>query len=428
MAHPRSDAVFVRVVGWWIRVMNILIGGNAYGYGNIGDDAVLAGIVAALDAVQPGCELTIESCRGGELEFVGRPHRGIRAGDWTAFAAALEACDVFVVGGGTMIGDELSLAYPLIHGAQRVASAAMLGKRTVFWCCGANRVSSETGQRITHGLIKASAWMSFRDAASADLCRSYRQGAFADIRAYSDPAYLVKPQASARTDVVMRRLRRHGKTIGINLLNEVWGGQPGYKQAVAAACNRVCDQTGAVPVFFANEVRPGAFYDLMANLEATRWLECPYEILYPEYYTPQEMLEIIAGFSAVFSMRMHPLIFASSVGVPFDGISRADKMDNFFGRFGRRSCCRINDVKADIVFEAMIRLLREPRGILPQVALFRAEALQCAKDFFDKVGVMQGCVRCPLEILRYAPCGSKMRKLACYLSCGSEGVKELLRR
>ena len=62
--------------------------------------------------------------------------------------------------------------------------------------------------------------MSFRDAASADLCRSFQQGPLEKICAYADPAYLVEPQASARTEAVMRRLHRHDKTIGINLLNE----------------------------------------------------------------------------------------------------------------------------------------------------------------------------------------------------------------
>ena len=86
----------------------------------------------------------------------------------------------------------------------------------------------------------------------------------------------------------------------------------------------------------------------------------------------------------------------------------------------------MNDVGADVVFEAMIRMLREPRAILPQVALFRAEALDCAKDFFRRIGETSGCERCPLEILRYAPCESKTRKLACYLSYGVEGIKEII--
>ena len=406
--------------------MNVLIGGNAYGFGNIGDDAVLAGIVAAIHAVQPDSEICIESRQGGALAFIGRPHRGIRAGDWTAFGDALEACDVFVVGGGTMIGDDLSLAFPLIHVAQRVASAAMRGKRVVFWGCGANPVTSDVGRRIAGGLVKASALMSFRDVDSADLCRSFRQGPSDCIRAYADPAYLVEPQASARTDAVMRRLHRHGKTIGINLLNEAWADQSGYKHAVAEACNRVYDQAGAVPVFFANEIRPGLYFDSMANFEATRWLECPYEMLYPEYYTPQEMIEIVSGFSAVFSMRMHPLIFASIAGVPFDGISRVEKMDHFFGRFGRRSCCRMDDVNADVVFEAMMRLLDAPKTVLPQVPGFREEALACAEDFFSRIDEAPGCARCPLEILRYAPCGSKMHKLFCYLSYGIDGIQEIV--
>ena len=406
--------------------MKILIGGNAYGFGNIGDDAVLAGIVAAIDAERPDSELCIESHSGEPLAFAGRPHRGIPAGDWRAFGEALEWCDVFVVGGGTIIGDDLKLAFPLIHVAQRVASAAIFGKRIVFWGCGANPVSSDVGRRITRGFVKAAAFMSFRDVASADLCRNFGLVSADRLSVFADPAFLVEPQSTVRTEAVMRRLRRHDKTIGINLLNESWAGQSGYKHAVADACNRIYAQTGAVPVFFSNEIRPGAYFDGVANFETTRWLECPYEMVYPEYYSPQEMIEIVSGFSSVFSMRMHPLIFASIAGVPFDGISRVEKMDHFFGRFGRRSCCRMDDVNADVVFEAMMRLLDAPKTVLPQVPGFREEALACAEDFFSRIDEAPGCARCPLEILRYAPCGSKMHKLFCYLSYGIDGIQEIV--
>ncbi len=407
--------------------MKIFIGGNTYGYGNIGDDAVLCGIVASMDAIEPNTELCIESQQGGTLDFIKRPHQGVCAGDWTAFETALKWCDVFVVGGGTTIGDELSIKFPLIHVAQRVASAVLFSKKVVFWGNGANQLSGAKATRIASGLVNAASLICCRDSSSAEVCESLAEQMQKDkIRYYADPAYLVTPQVTDRTVIIRRRLANYDRAYGVNIVNEVWAAKSGYKRAVAEACNRVYAETGAVPIFFENEIRPGGYFDLMANLETTKWLDCPLEILYPEYYTPQEMMEIVSGFSAVFSMRMHPLIFASCVGVPFDGISRVDKTDNFFEQFGRQSCCQINNVSVDAVYNSIMRMLEAPQTVLPQIAILREAALDCAKDFFNRIEAAPSCQRCPLEILRYAPCGSKMRKLFCYLSYGIDGIKEMV--
>jgi hypothetical protein len=73
-----------------------------------------------------------------------------------------------------------------------------------------------------------------------------------------------------------------------------------------------------------------------------------------------------------------------------------------------------------------MRMLELPKTVLPQVTVLRKAALDCAKDFFNRIEDAPSCQRCPLEILRYAPCGSKMQKLFCYLSYGIDGIKEMI--
>lgn len=406
--------------------MRLLIGGNTYGFGNIGDDAALAGIVKALDAVKPDIELWIESRHGNQLPFIERPHNGIRAGDWKAFKRALGRVDAFIVGGGTTIGEELSLEFPLVHVARRVSLAAQKGCPVLMLGGGANRIRSEKSRRIAGGIIKASTFVASRDPASAAECRSLGDTTGTRVQDYADPAFLLEPQVTERIEKEIGRLKRHGMTIGINMVNEAWAENYSYKTDVAEACNRIHAETGAVPVFFCNEIRTSRYFDLSANLEVANLLDCPHEVLYPEYYTPQEMLALIGSFTAVFSVRMHPLIFAASVGTPFDGISRIDKMDNLFDLFGRAAACSIDSATATAIYVALHRLLTVPTESASKLDNIRAKVLASARDSLDILQSKPLSRRCPLELLRYAPGISKLQKLRRYLTYGRNGIEEML--
>src|SRR5215203_3474935 len=81
----------------------ILIGGY-YGYGNAGDEAILAAMLRELRALRPDLEITVAS---GDPERTGSGHgvRAVPAADLAALAAAIGESDLVVLGGGGLFQD-----------------------------------------------------------------------------------------------------------------------------------------------------------------------------------------------------------------------------------------------------------------------------------------------------------------------------------
>lgn len=351
-----------------MKTPRIIIGGNIYGCGNIGDDAVLAGILQEVKRTIPDSALCIETHKGQPLPFVKESCEWVDCYDRTAVFAKIRKCDVYIVGGGTMIGDELSLRFPLEHLAVRVAYAKWLGKRVLFAGVGANRLKTAQGRRLATGLVKLADLMSCRDEASAAVCRDLCPERTDHIRTHADPAYLLAPERTERTERMGASFAKRGPILGINVLNEAWGQSKGYKQAIAGACDILHRKHGLFPVFFCNEIRTDAYFDFMANVETAAKVSGPHRILYPEYLTPSEMMDLIRRFDAVLSLRMHGLIFAAVAGVPFAGISRVDKVDNFMGQFGLKACGSIENVTAEAIVAAVESALADRERLKPRMA------------------------------------------------------------
>ncbi len=103
-----------------------------YGYGNAGDEAVLAGLVKGFRAARPAGELEIVALSGNPQET--EQAHGIAAADRYKAGALLQAIarsDVFLSGGGSLLQDVTS-AHGIFYYLGVVRLAQMLGKPTMF--------------------------------------------------------------------------------------------------------------------------------------------------------------------------------------------------------------------------------------------------------------------------------------------------------
>jgi polysaccharide pyruvyl transferase WcaK-like protein len=273
---------------------------------------------------------------------------------------AVRACDCFISGGGTMIGDELGLNFPLTHNARRIATAKYYGKGAVMMAIGANNLRTPEGRATARLLVGQSDRITVRDKQSFDVCA--RLGANGrKLSVTADPAFLLCPKETIRTRELKKRIRGRGKVIGVNVVNEAWAERGAYKVAIARACDFLSSRYGYFPFFFSNEVRPGKKYDHEANQQTAALLKCEHEVLDPIYYTPGEMMDIISSFDCIVAMRMHALIFAAVVSAPFVAVSRVDKVDNFVHLFGLKPGGSVDRIEAgDLIASVERVLLRWP--------------------------------------------------------------------
>lgn len=376
--------------------MRVLIGGNIYGCGNIGDDAVLQGILEIVTTAFPTCELAVETEGALRLDFLPPAVRLVDSYDLKAVAQSIQVCDCFISGGGTMIGDELGVHFPLIHNLERIARAKWYGKTVVMLSVGANKLRTPEGAKVARILVGLADAITLRDQQSRAVCEGLGArsgGTFVT----ADPAFILKGEETARTGDLKRRLRSKGKIIGVNVINEAWADQTNFKAAIAEACDELYTRHGYTPVFFANEVRLDRFFDLAANQETARMLHCPYEILEPVYYAPGEMIDVVSSFDAVISMRMHGLIFAAIAGTPLVTISRVDKVDNFMGLFGMTASGTVKNCQPARIVADVERIVDHWPEIRPRVD---EKMTQLQSDCMKNVEVLRTVLTTPRSFRR----------------------------
>ena len=357
----------------------VYVGGVGYRAGNIGDDAILRAILYILTRAAPNVEITVGTYDGKKPQGLLCDVTVVHWREFQQVTKAIRECDCSIIGGATVIGDELGLYYPLEYIAKLVSTAKFHGKKTAMLAIGANKLRSAKGEKMAREIVRLCDIITLRDEGSREVCLSLGANPSRTV-ATADAAFLLEPQETARTKELKERLRRRGRVLGVNVVNEVWSGEERYKAAIARACDELASRHGYLPVFFCNEVRSGAEYDFEANTRTAAYLHCDHEVLEPVYYSPEEMIDLISCFDCVLAMRMHALIFAAITGVPFVSVARVDKVENFMRLFGRRASGTVDDCDSGKIIAEVERLHAEGpalrKRVVGRVGVLRREFLR----------------------------------------------------
>ena len=329
----------------------ICIGGYA-GCGNLGDDAILQGMIEALE--RNGVP------RRDVTALTGRPKRdekrfGVRCVgrmNPAAILRALRGADVFVSGGGTLLqnrtGDR-SLAYYLAL----LRLARTCGCRTV--CLGgAGPLNGRDARRRVADELNRCAAVLMRDTVSLDLLReigvSGGHGANDPrplLRAGSDPAFLLPTPPSGRAAFLRKTLTG---TTGVPFFCVFAGNRAARTSdpllsAVARAAH------GMTPVFLASDRKKDVFYAHAAQISVGGAAFVPRDV--------SELSALVSSARFVVSRRLHPLILSVRFSVPCLGIgSLNDDADPKLLAFCRSARVPFlpPDVDADAILSAILSL------------------------------------------------------------------------
>ncbi len=343
--------------------MNILLCGIPLGRNNVGDEAILAGVVKIFRGVMPGCSLvasTDDPSTAGRLGIGVVPLFGfdVVPYDPRAMAETIRGFDATVWAGATGLSD-----YPEIPCAMlSIAQAA--GKKSVVWNVGMNselnpakykvggmrRVLLDAVGRATGGLANPlrSAEDSLVRRARATIRRTLEG---CDLVVTRDPRSLEELRscgvrrellAGADSALVLEAAPDGCLPLSPEELAALSGPEPKVGFCVSAQ-RRIADDRSLlgwldglardgfrIVMIPMNPVTDGG---LLEGLRAR--MVCPEAALLPSApLEPEHALALAAHCDVVVSSRLHLLILASISHVPILGISRGSKVDNFLEPYG----------------------------------------------------------------------------------------------
>lgn len=262
-----------------------------YGYGNTGDEALLATLLEQLPRHVSPVVLSGNPRATADRYGVATCDRR----QWQTVLRTLQQSHAFIWGGGSLIQDVTSWRSPLYY-LGLMTLAQRFGCRTIAWAQGIGPLRSPLYRWWTRELLRRCVAVTVRDSGSAALLRQWgiphQQGA--------DPVWLMSarpglpPQDRAPIAVCLRPHR--------HLTSDRW-------QLLKMALRRWQEETGVLLLLlpFQRQQDLPLAEDLYGALlpDQTQLISCE---------DPREMKGILAATAGAIAMRLHALIMAASVG------------------------------------------------------------------------------------------------------------------
>ena len=318
-----------------------------YGFGNIGDEAILSALLSGIRRMAPGAEITVLSGAPDRTQTL----HGVSAILWTdveAIGEAARRAEVFAVGGGGLFADYWSIDQDafftakhgnLVYYSMLPMLARALAKRCAIVGVGVGPVHSEEGKLLSRLAFEEADRATVRDAESKAIAESLGIDgakvavtsdlafAFDGARSVPEPAIdamllsLGVPKDRPRIAVALRRWARAGQ-------ENDWEG------AVAGGLDLFIARSGAHAIFlpFQKELMPDEDDVAVARRVRGHMVQAGHATVLAAPLSPEMTAAMIGRADAVLAMRFHAAVFALTAGIEPVALAYDPKVDALMNR------------------------------------------------------------------------------------------------
>ncbi|RKD23832.1 polysaccharide pyruvyl transferase CsaB [Ammoniphilus oxalaticus] len=324
----------------------VLISGY-YGFDNAGDDTVLFGIISSLQKLNPAIQISVLSNKPQETTAL----FGIPAYNRWRFSTImnqLRQTDLLIMGGGSLLQDATS-PRSVMYYLSIVTMAKLLNKPVIFYAQGFGPISHPVSKWLIKRIVNKVDVITVRDQGSADDMKQL--GVTRPIHITADPAVMIHPE-DVDLELSRGRLTHNGnKSIAISVRK--WKNEENYKVELAKMADELIKQDWNVyflPMQYPADVSPSQ--DIM------NYMTQPGAIVINDQMNFHEIISFIGNMDFVIGMRLHSIILAAVMGIPFVGVSYDPKIDRFVERAQMDSAGSIQTLEYEVLSEIVNRNLR----------------------------------------------------------------------
>lgn len=293
--------------------MRLLLSGY-YGFGNLGDEALLEVIVDRVRARFPGVGIEVLSA-SPKLTARRFGVDAVLRWDWQAVRKAIRRADVVLSGGGGLLQNVTSLR-SLLYYAGIVREALRNHRKTMIFAQSVGPLDI-FGRIVVRRFCRGVARATVRDARSRDLLATLLPNV--PIEQTADPVFLYDPP-DEDADLSAEGLGPESTPFAVISVRKV----PALKEAapiVARCVDRLANQHGVRAAF----LPLGGASDAEASTEIIRACSSA-PVLLPEC-SLSKAAAIVRGARMVVGMRLHALVLAARFAVPFLALAYDPKVD-----------------------------------------------------------------------------------------------------
>ena len=310
-----------------------------YGFGNAGDEAMLAAMIEAFEDLDPKIKLTVMS---GDPEDTRRRHgvAAVHRMNYAGMARVLARSDLLISGGGSLLQDVTSNR-SLYYYLSVVWMAKKLGKPVMLYAQGIGPVRGALAKAMMRRVGNRVDLITVRDEGSRDELH-YLQITKPPVHVTADPVLALHPVDKEIGRLILRKNGLEGAAPLVGFFVREWRDWLHYKRVLAQTADRLIAEMGARVVFIPMQSPD----DVAAARKITKQMKQQAVVLQEEY-TTAELLSLVGNLDLLIAVRLHALIFSAVMRTPLIGISYDPKIDRFLETLGDRNAGTLQNVTVE---------------------------------------------------------------------------------
>jgi len=354
--------------------MKILIAGY-YGFGNVGDEAVLQALLKGLSNREASLEIAVLSATPQvtqELYGV----KSIYRYAWMNLISELRKCEVFIIGGGSLF-QNITSSRSLIYYLGLVFAAKLMGKKVVIFAQGFGPLKGKFYHWLTRLAFKAAALITLRDLDSFNAIQKMH---LKNKKIYltADPTALLNvTKEEGKKILSMEGIKKNDRpTLGI-ALRSLLKGKAIPHEKLAELMDWIVKKYNYYPVFLLFQCPE----DMDAASKVIGVMQENSTVIF-RICRPEEMLSIISQLDLLIGMRLHALIFAALSGVPALGLTYDPKVEAFMESI-QQPCFSLDRFDLERVKASLAEIISKKEKIVRKLTASRENLRRQAEFNFD---------------------------------------------
>lgn len=317
---------------------NILLAGY-YGFGNLGDEAILEMVLKQLLQITDRKNITVLS--GNKKETAQKYDvNTIDRYNVLSIIKRLIGSDALVFGGGSLLQDvtsKRSIYYYLFL----IRIAHLMGNKVIMLSQGIGPILNERSKKITSKTLNKVDFITVRDKQSKEFLEQ--------IGVTENKIYLsADPVINFRAEENIASRDKNKKKVCFSLRNWKNASVSDKISQVAKKLTENNIECHFIPFYYNEDL------ELVTQVEKNIGNNA---VFYKERLSTNEAYDIIKNMNLLVGVRLHSLIFAAAADVPFVAISYDHKVDHFVESVNMNVACSVEDLDEQLLYEEIIKKL-----------------------------------------------------------------------